>query len=57
MGVIYVGSTDGNLLSVTSKGKVLWSFKNGDEIFGAPAISAMVLFILVLRRETVCAQF
>ncbi|MCR4318893.1 MAG: PQQ-binding-like beta-propeller repeat protein, partial [Candidatus Brocadiaceae bacterium] len=37
-GVIYIGSTDGNLLSITPKGKVLWAFKTADEIFGAPAI-------------------
>ena len=39
-GVIYVGSTDGNLLSITPKGKVLWAFKTADEIFGAPAIGS-----------------
>src|SRR3990172_9371718 len=37
-GVIYVGSRDGNLLSITPKGKVLWAFKTPNEIFGAPAI-------------------
>src|SRR3989304_5157328 len=29
-GVIYVGSTDGNLLSITPKGKVLWAFKTAN---------------------------
>lgn len=37
-GVVYAGSTDGSLLSMTPKGKVLWAFKSGDEIFGSPAI-------------------
>jgi len=37
-GVIYVGGTDGNLLSVTPNGKVLWAYKVSDEIFGSPTI-------------------
>ncbi|NUN24973.1 MAG: PQQ-binding-like beta-propeller repeat protein, partial [Candidatus Jettenia caeni] len=37
-GVVYIGSTDGSLLAITPKGKVMWAFKAADEIFVTPAI-------------------
>jgi outer membrane protein assembly factor BamB len=44
-GVVYVGSSDGNLYAVkASTGKIRWSFASGGQVLSSPVVNGMVYF-------------